>query len=50
MTNQNPPHVFLSYGEQNQGIVESLARRLRGDAHLSSWFGPWHSVSKERSG
>jgi hypothetical protein len=24
--------------------VESLARQLKGDARLSFWFGPWHSV------
>jgi hypothetical protein len=44
MTVQNSPHVFLSYGEENQDFVESLARRLQGDARLSFWFGPWHSV------
>jgi hypothetical protein len=43
MTAQNLPHVFLSYSEENQDFVESLARRLQGDARLSFWFGPWHS-------
>jgi len=37
-------HVFLSYNEDNQDTVEALARRLQGDARLSFWFGPWHSV------
>lgn len=37
-------HVFFSYGGENQPFVEALARRLRGDARLSFWFGPWHSV------
>lgn len=36
--------VFLSYDEGNYEFVESLARRLRGDACLSFWYGPWHSV------
>jgi hypothetical protein len=44
MTDQNTHHVFLSYGEENQDFVESLARRLRGDARFSFWFGPWHSI------
>jgi len=43
MIGQNLPHVFLSYSEENQDFVESLARRLQGDARLSFWFGPWHS-------
>jgi hypothetical protein len=43
MTGQNLPHVFLSYSEENRDFVESLARRLQGDARLSFWFGPWHS-------
>jgi len=38
------PHVFLSYGEGNRDFVEALARRLQGDARISFWFGPWHSV------
>jgi hypothetical protein len=37
-------HIFLSFGEANRDFVESLARRLQGDARLSFWFGPWHSV------
>lgn len=44
MTDQILHHVFLSYTEENRGFVESLARRLRGDARLSFWFGPWHSI------
>lgn len=44
MTTQNPHHVFLSYGEENEDFVNLLARRLQGDARLSFWFGPWHSV------
>jgi len=43
MTGRNLHHVFLSYSEENQDFVESLARRLQGDARLSFWFGPWHS-------
>jgi len=43
MTGQNLHHVFLSYSEENQDFVESLARRLQGDARLSFWFRPWHS-------
>jgi hypothetical protein len=37
-------HVFLSYGQASQDFVEALARRLQGDARLSFWFGPWHSI------
>ena len=44
MTDQNPHHVFLSYSEENQDFVASMARRLQGDARLAFWFGPWHSV------
>ena len=44
MADRNPYHVFLSYNEDSQGIVESLARRLQGDARLSFWFEPWHSI------
>ena len=44
MTGQNLPHVFLSYSQENQDFVEGLARRLQGDARLSFWFGPWHSI------
>jgi len=39
--------VFLSYNTadaRNRDFVETLARRLQGDAHLSFWFAPWHSV------
>lgn len=44
MTDQKSNHVFLSYSEENRDFVESLARWLQGDALLSFWFGPWHSV------
>lgn len=44
MTDQNQYHVFLSYSEENQDFVEALARRLKGDARFSFWFGPWHSI------
>jgi hypothetical protein len=44
MTDPNPHHVFLSYNQETQDFVESLAQRLQGDARLSFWFGPWHSV------
>jgi len=37
-------HVFLSYNHENRAFVESVARRLQGDARLSFWFGPWHSI------
>jgi hypothetical protein len=36
--------VFFSYGEDTQDFAEALARRLYGDARLSFWFAPWHSV------
>jgi hypothetical protein len=38
-----PSHVFLSYSPTNLPFVESLARRLQGDARLSFWFAPWHA-------
>ena len=41
---ESPCHVFLSFSRANRDLVESLARRLRGNARLSFWFGPWHSV------
>lgn len=44
MTDQKPNHVFLSYSGENEEFVEALARRLQGDARLSFWFRPWHSV------
>jgi hypothetical protein len=47
MTNKNQSQVFLSYSENNQGFVEALARRLQGDARLSFWFDPWHSIPGE---
>lgn len=43
MTSKNSYHVFLSYNKENHEFVEALARRLREDARLSFWFGPWHS-------
>lgn len=47
MNNLNQSQVFLSYSGDNQEFVESLARRLRGDARLSFWFSPWHSIPGE---
>jgi hypothetical protein len=47
MTDPNQAHVFLSYSEENQEFAEALARRLRGDARLSFWFEPWHSIPGE---
>jgi hypothetical protein len=47
MTHENEAQVFLSYSEDNQDFVEILARRLQGDARLSFWFGPWHSIPGE---
>jgi hypothetical protein len=47
MTDQMPNHVFLSYSEENRDFVEALARRLQGDARLSFWFRPWHSIRGE---
>ena len=47
MTDSQTNHVFLSYNsdnEANHDFVEALARRLQGDARLSFWFAPWHSV------
>ena len=44
MTNPSLSHIFLSYNEETCGFVEALASRLRGDARLSFWFAPWHSV------
>lgn len=40
-------YVFLSYDEStptNRDFVETLARCLQGDARLSFWFAPWHSI------
>jgi hypothetical protein len=39
--------VYLSYSQDNQDFVETLARRLQGNARLSFWFGPWHSIPGE---
>ena len=39
--------VFLSYNTadaRNRDFVEALAQRLQGDARLSFWFAPWHSI------
>ena len=47
MTAPDLHHVFLSYSQETQDFVEALARRLHGDARLSFWFGPWHSVPGE---
>jgi len=44
MTDPQTNHVFLSYHDANYDFVETLARRLQGDARLSFWFAPWHSV------
>lgn len=44
MTDSPTNHVFLSYNDTNHDFVEALARRLQGDARLSFWFAPWHSV------
>jgi hypothetical protein len=43
-TNQIQSQVFLSYGQDNQDFVETLAQRLQGDTRFSFWFGPWHST------
>jgi len=44
MTDLPFQQVFLAYAEENLDIVEALARRLKGDARLTFWFAPWHSV------
>jgi hypothetical protein len=36
--------VFLSYSNETRETVEALACRLRGDARLTFWFEPWHSI------
>lgn len=41
---EKPNHVFLSYGDENEAFVESLAVRLRGDARIGFWFRPWHAI------
>jgi hypothetical protein len=38
------PHTFLAYAPENEAAVDELALRLRGDARLSFWFRPWHSI------
>ena len=47
MTNQIQSQVYLSYSEDNRDFIETLARCLQGDARLSFWFGPWHSIPGE---
>lgn len=47
MIDHNSNQVFLSYSAATQDFVEALARRLKGDARLSFWFGPWHSIPGE---
>jgi hypothetical protein len=47
MASQTSNQVFLSYSEENEDFVESLAMRLREDARLSFWFRPWHAVPGE---
>lgn len=37
-------HVFLSYSPATLDFVETLARRLHGDARLAFWFAPWHAI------
>ncbi|MGD8791440.1 MAG: toll/interleukin-1 receptor domain-containing protein [Anaerolineae bacterium] len=44
MTDHKPNHVFLSYSAENEAFVESLARRLLEEAHLSFWFRPLHAI------
>ena len=47
MNNQPANQVFLSHNDDDLDIVEALATRLQGDARLSFWFGPWHSIPGE---
>jgi len=47
LTHQNPFHIFLRCSDDNQDLVEALARRLHGYARLSFWFGPWHRVLRQ---
>jgi metacaspase-1 len=47
MADPHRSHVFLSYSGDVEPFVESIALRLRGDARLSFWFAPWHSVPGE---
>jgi hypothetical protein len=47
MANRTSNQVFLSYSEENEGFVESVAGRLREDTRLSFWFRPWHAVRGE---
>lgn len=44
MIDQTSNYVFLSYNNENRDFVDSLALRLQGDARLSFWFAPWHSI------
>jgi hypothetical protein len=36
--------VFLSHDDRTRDLVEFLALRMYGDARLSFWFAPWHSI------
>lgn len=47
MSNQSSQYVLLDYAEEHRNFVEAVACRLRGDARLSLWFSPWHSVPGE---
>lgn len=44
MTSKAPYHVYPSHNEENRDFVDPLARQLQGNARLSFWFGPWHSI------
>jgi hypothetical protein len=44
MTDHRVNHVFLSYSEENEAFVESLAERLRRDPRISVWFYPWDVI------
>lgn len=44
MSDERRNQVFLAYAPENRDAVEALARRLQGDARLSFWFAPWHSI------
>ena len=46
-TDRRRTDVFLAYAPENEAFVEALARRLQGDARISFWFAPWHSVPGE---
>jgi metacaspase-1 len=44
MSDERRNQVFLAYAPENRDAVEALACRLQGDARLSFWFAPWHSI------